>query len=95
MQEACRRLVNGESKSAFVTSFVSPQLSFYFMWWVCYREGEAVYIQNQMMHYEQLPSAFVPESLYDYVEDRKTVTDEGLQVSEWKMPLQWVREFLK
>jgi CdiI N-terminal domain len=95
-QEAAHRLVNGESKSAFVTSFVPPDKSLYFVWWPCYRIGETVYVQNQMRFYEQLPSPFLVNALYDYVADRKVVSeDDGTAISEWELPLEWLRDFVR
>jgi hypothetical protein len=93
--EAAERLVTGESKSAFVSSFVSPRDGMYFVWWPCYRVGEIVYVQNQLRFYEQLPSPFHENALYNYVADRRTVSeDEGSPISEWELPLLSIRDFL-
>jgi hypothetical protein len=94
-QEAAQRLVDGELKSAFVTSFLLPSNSFYFVWWPCYRSGETVYVHNQLRLYEQIQSPFCVEALYDYVPDRETVNEDGMKISEWQMPLEWVRAFAK
>jgi len=94
-KEAAQRLVNGESRSAFVTSFVPPDKSFYFVWWPCYRIGKTVCVQNQMRFYDQLPSPFLVDALYDYIADRKTVSeDDGMAISEWELPLEWLRDFV-
>src|SRR5580658_2066531 len=65
--DAAERLVNGESKSAFVTSFVPPTDSGNFWWWKCYRVDETVYVQNQLRFYDQLASPFHLDLLYDFV----------------------------
>jgi hypothetical protein len=94
-REAAERLVKGEPKSAFVTSFVPPTDGSHFEWWTCYGVKEIVYVQNQLRFYEQLASPFNLDSLYDYVADRKTVSeDDGSPISEWQMPVQWMRDFL-
>jgi hypothetical protein len=94
-QEAAKRLVRGEAKSAFITSFLSPSKSFYFTWWPCYRVGETVYVQNQLRFYEQIPS-FAVERIYDYVVERKIVSkDDGTAISEWELPLEWIRDFTR
>ncbi len=93
--ESAERLVNGESKSAFVTMFVSPKNGGHFGWWPCYRVGEIVYLQNQLRFYEQITPPFAVELLYEYVSDRKTVSDdEGTPISEWEVPLGWLRDFV-
>jgi hypothetical protein len=95
-REAAQRLIDGEAKSAFVTSFVPPSHALHFVWWPCYLSDETVYVQNQLRFYEQLPSPFDVDSLYDYIEDRKTVSaDDGALISEWQMPLEWLRDFLR
>jgi hypothetical protein len=94
-REAAERLVNGESKSAFVTSFAPPTDAGHFEWWPCYGVYEIVYVQNQFRFYEQLASSFHLDSLYDYVADRKTVSEaDGAPISEWQIPLHWIRDFL-
>jgi hypothetical protein len=93
--EAAERLVNGESKSAFVTMFVSPKNGGHFVWWPCYRVGEIVYLQNHLRFYEQIASPFAVESLYEYVSDRKTVSDNNVTpISEWEVPLGWIQDFV-
>lgn len=92
---AAERLVGGESKSAFVSSFLSPGKSDCFIWWPCYRVGEVVYVQNQWRFYEQLASPFDENLLYDYVADRRTVSDaDGAPISEWEVPLHSIRDFM-
>lgn len=92
-REAAQRLVKGAAKSAFVTSFLPPNKWLYFVWWPCYRIDENVYIQNQLRFDEQIPS-FAVEHLYDYIDDRKTVTDDGEQISEWELPLESLRDYV-
>jgi len=95
-QEAAQRLVNGESKSAFITFFVSPGAGNSFMWWPCYLSGEVIHVQNQLRFYDRLPRSFTIDALYDFVEDRKLVSDDGVtKLSEWQMPIEWMREFLR
>jgi hypothetical protein len=93
--EAADRLVNGESKSAFVTTFVSPRNGGHLVWWPCYRIGETVYLQNQLLFYQQISSPFAIEALYEYVSDRKTASDDdGTPISEWAVPLNWIHDFM-
>ena len=93
--EAAKRLVGGEPKSAFVTSFVSPKHGRYFVWWPCYRVGDTVYIQNQLRFYEQIGSPFDDDRLYSYVADRQRVSeDNAAPISEWEVPLPLIRDFL-
>lgn len=93
--EAAQRLVDGDPKSAFVTSFLSPENAGHFEWWPCYKVNEIVFVQNQLRFYEQLTSPFRIDALYDYISDRKIVSEDGSSsVSEWQMPIRWIRDFL-
>ncbi|HEY1758049.1 MAG TPA: hypothetical protein VGG72_21955 [Bryobacteraceae bacterium] len=92
--EAAQRLISGESKSAFVTSFDPPSKSICFVWCPCHRIGETVHIQNQWRFYEQAPS-FAVDALYDCVADRKTVSEaDGAAIPEWKLPVESLRDFV-
>lgn len=92
--DGARRLVAGERTSAFVTSFLPPNKSPYFVWWPSYRIDETVYVQNQLRFYGQLNEQFDVGALYQYVPTRKTVNDEGEKISEWSMPIEWLRAFV-
>jgi len=37
---------------------------------------------------------FMIESLYEYVSDRRTASDDGMPISEWEVPLRWIRAFV-
>jgi hypothetical protein len=88
-RQAGLRLLNGESKSAFVTSFSNPNRADLFEWWPCYRCDDVVIVRSQFRFYDQLPSPFSLDLLYTYIEDR---TNDP--ASEWQMPIQWVRGFV-
>lgn len=91
-REAAERLANGETKSAFVVSFTPEDCV---VWWPCYRIGETVFIQNHFLFYKRHPS-FSIEHMYEHVKDRETLSDDGVTpISEWELPLDWIRDFIK
>jgi CdiI N-terminal domain len=91
---ALRRLLEGASRSALITSYVEPGLADYLMWWPLYREGDSVYVQNHMLFYAQLAKPFSPEDPWESVPARRNVNAEGLRISEWVTDLASVRECL-
>lgn len=93
-REAAKRLVDGETKSAFVTGFIPPSSGGGFEWWPCYLCGENVRFQNQLRFYDRLPSSFTEDDLYDFIDDREVLSEEGSPISEWEISLQSIREFL-
>ncbi len=57
-------------------------------WWVLYKEGNKIFVQNELIVdevYTELigSNSFTPETCYRYIVPRTTVTKEGLRVSEW------------
>jgi hypothetical protein len=57
--------------------------------WLLYRQADSVVLRNQLVLRETVP-AFDPERPYDSVPPRRT----SGSVSEWKIPMRSVEEFL-
>jgi hypothetical protein len=97
-REGLERILDGEAKSAIVTSFTLPSdppcPSDHYVWWPLYSNGEIVYVHNQLKFYEHLDADFDESKLYEYIDERTTVTEDGDQISEWHMPKEWIRKFL-
>jgi hypothetical protein len=49
-ESALRKIVTGSTPAALITDYVEPNLSSgnSLWWWPLYREGDSVYIQNQL-----------------------------------------------
>lgn len=95
---AIERIVNVDnSTSALITELRDPALAGEVVgqWWVLYREGEKVYVQNQLILKKNLTGGFNPLDPYSHIPKRKTETDEGDKISEWEVTVQDMREFLK
>ncbi len=90
---SARRILSGQAKSAFVTSFTAPNKGPYLVRWPLYRIGDVVCIQNQLLFYDQLSQSFAIDRLYDFVKDRETFSEDGEEISEWEMPLEWLTDF--
>ena len=58
-----------------------------------YREGDLVYLQNQMLFPEQLAKALDSRSITKLVGPRKVVTEEGERISEWQTTIADVLHF--
>jgi hypothetical protein len=91
---ALRRLLEGGTKSALITSYVEPALADYLIWWPLYRAGTTVYVQNQMLFYNQLLKPFSSENPWESVPERRTLNDEGSRISEWTTDVSSVQECL-
>jgi hypothetical protein len=93
-QLAMSRIIEGAEKSALITSYVEPHKSKYLIWWPLYRRDETIYVQNQMLFYDQLEKPFSLEQSWEFIKKRQTVNAEGNQVSEWTTNVSSLRECL-
>jgi hypothetical protein len=87
---AARRLIAGHASSAF--SIEAGRL-----WWTAWRVGDDVVFQQRLLVAEEMRPAWSASAdaiPYELVGERRSLSDEGDQVSEWRVPLDDIREFL-
>jgi len=85
--EAARRLLAGAERTGFFTS------AFQF-WWIMWREGAAVYVHEQAMVEDSLIAPFDPADPYHQIGERYTVSEDGAEVSEWRLSVADIEEFV-
>ncbi len=76
---AIKTLVEG-SKSALIVEYVSPEFATHLEWWPMYRVENVVYIQNQLLFYDQLTQPFSLENMFSLVKDRVTDNEDGNRI---------------
>jgi hypothetical protein len=89
------RLLAGESTSCLATSITNPSSANFVEVWPLYREGNDVYVQNSLIFLDQLSHEFDPDAPWDSVGPRSVLDEDGQAISEWKVNLSDVREFLE
>jgi hypothetical protein len=94
-QEACHRIIAGRQQSALISSYAESSMSEFLMWWPLYRDGQIVHVRNELVFYSQLSWPFSVEDPWSSIRDRRIVTEQGLEISEWDMRIQSVEEFLE
>jgi hypothetical protein len=75
--EAAQRLLGPAARAGFFTSA-------FHLWWVMWREGEEVIVQEHLLTPEQL--ATITDwrvTPYQLIEDRCSVSEDGTPISEW------------
>ena len=92
---ALRRLVSGASISCLATSVIDPSNANFLEVWPLYREEGNVYVQNSLIFPDQLSHEFDPDAPWDSVDPRSVVDEDGQAISEWKVNLNDIREFLE
>ncbi len=65
-------------------------------WWIMYREGDDVYVQNRLLFMDNLSSPFLEENLYSYIKSRETVNEDGCEIiSEWQTNISEIQKWLQ
>lgn len=88
--EGADRLLRGESPSAFVVEAG-------WIWWLAWREGADVFVHQRYLVEDSMAPArtALPADLpYELIGPRITRTAEGTSVSEWRVSLDDVRDFV-
>jgi hypothetical protein len=84
-----QRLLKGELKSCFLTSYWREKDAFGGEWWPMYRVQDQVIVQNHLIRpdiFEQHFENFDPEDPYLSIPDRRSLDENGRQISEWSIP---------
>ena len=94
--EAARRIVNGAAHSCFVTAMrASPANGAMFLW-AAYRLDDTVYFQEKLLIEETAIETFDPLNLYAQVDEQhRTETDDGNQISEWRVSVSDIKNYLQ
>ena len=94
-REACQRLIRDGKESALISSNEEPSWSEFLVWWPLYRDGDVVYVRNELMIYAQLTEHFSIGNPWASIRKRKIVNDEGLKISEWETTIQSIERYLE
>lgn len=86
--EAARRLLRPEARAGFFTSA-------FHRWWVMWREGEEVIVQEHLLIPEQLATITDWRAApYQLIEDRRSANEDGMPISEWLLNVADIKGFL-
>ena len=89
---ALKRLLNGEQRSAVVTTMYDPSKANFIFWWVMYLVGDSVYVQNHVLFLDELDRAFDETDLYGFIPERETRSEDGEMISEWMVALSAIKK---
>lgn len=87
-------IFEGSKKSAFITAMYNPATANFIFWWVIYRVGNDVYIQNHVLFVDELKERFNESDFIKYVPERETITEDDDPISEWKVNIDDIRKAL-
>src|SRR5258706_3615188 len=64
-----------DCNGALVTEIYSPKTNLAVRWWALYREGGDIWIREQLLARDELPTTFRPECASEYVRQRRPLDD--------------------
>ena len=88
--EGAERLLHGERSSAFVVEAGR-------VWWTAWREGGAVIVQQRYLVTDEMAPAWTAaasEMPYELVGTRSSTSSEGMGLSEWRVSIDDLRDFV-
>lgn len=62
--------------------------------WLLYPVGELAVVHEKLFFADQLEADFCATQPYEHVPDRKSLSDDGEEISEWRIELAAIRQFL-
>jgi hypothetical protein len=93
-KQAIERILHSSDVSCMITSMIDPTTGDYIFWWPMYRVNEQVFIQNQILFFDQLQSPFDERNPFSSVTERLTINEDGNIISEWSVQIHDLEEFL-
>jgi hypothetical protein len=95
-RHAVKSLLNGGSKAALITEYVGGlEVATHLEWWPMYLVGNTVFVQDQLLFYDQLAEPFSVERAFSFLLDRRTENEEGKKISEWAVGISEVEDFAR
>lgn len=85
--DAKKRILLGEITSAFITSMVNPKTANFIKWWPVYIENGKAIFQEQILFIDSQKIQFNEMNPYQSIEKRRSITDEGENISEWNIKI--------
>ena len=92
--EAAERILNGFERSCFVAAMRESPLDGAIFLWPAYRIGDAVYVQHKLLPSELVKDNFDTLNPYAQVDKRRTLSEDGKPISEWRVTAGDMARFL-
>jgi len=80
--------------AVLVTSMRDPEVSNFIFYWIIFIEGGQAYVQNRILFLEEISEPFDPGKINSYVSRRAEFNEDGLEISQWKVDVSSIRDFL-
>jgi hypothetical protein len=89
---AIRLLLKENEKAALIVEYLGPDAG-RLWWWLMYKIESSVFLQEQILFFDQLKEPFSLEKAFSFIRDRRTTNEDGQKISEWNVSLSEVEKF--
>jgi len=93
-RQALEMLIDGGDRAALISSMTDPRSANFLFWWPAYRDGDDVVFQSGVLFLEDLEETFDPARWDAHVPVRESVAESGEPISEWRVPLTDIVDFV-
>jgi len=93
--QALQTILSREDRTALITSMHDPANAKFIEWWPMWKEGSEIILHNQLLLLDSLGEPFDSSHPGRFIGDRISTNEEGQAISEWRIQVYAVREFLK
>ena|SRR5260370_41740788 len=94
-RHAIKTLHDGKDRAGLITEYVGSEAATHLEWWPMYVVGSRVFIQNQLLFFDQLAEPFSVQSAFSFLRERRTTNQEGKKISEWAVGMPELEEFAR
>lgn len=84
-EEALRRLMSGEGDALFLTDVPGAEGVQFFRAWVAYRDREDIVFQELILFVDPMGEDIDLTAPWRHIPARRTVTEDGEAISEWRV----------
>lgn len=95
-KRAIELFIDGADRAMLVTEYLSPNNASHLVGWVLYKGvDDIVYMQNQLLFYDQLDKPFSVKMVEKFIKSRTVSDEDGNAVSEWRIKFTDIESFYK
>lgn len=87
-------IINGDEKSALITSILDPEIANFFIIWPIYREKGDIFIQNHMIFVDDISGVIDISNIIEAIPSHRMIDEDGNKLSEWKCHISELSVFL-
>ena len=91
--DGAKRITLGEEKSCIITAMYNPKWANFIIMWPIYNIGDDAVFQNNYLLLDELDGRFDPLNPYKYINNKRSKTETGHTIEEWRISIDELRKY--